>query len=103
MKLIEQNPTISTMIDLFGGEILGVTVTIPAGREVSVCKSDDPARAWKPYVLQREVCGWQVGKTMSGAVVVEEKGWLILTRAAGTKIQKGGSKGQTNGGTGGIE
>ena len=51
-----------------------------AGTKVSVCRADDPDRAWKAHTIQRDVEVTDKKTGSSGAAVLECEGWLILTR-----------------------
>lgn len=59
-------------------------IRLPAGLLVSVAKVSDPCRSWKPHRLRRDVDAVEYRTEdvfgSSGALIVRENDWLILTR-----------------------
>jgi hypothetical protein len=74
---------LQNLIDLFGGTIIATSppqaFKIAPGTLVSVCKSSDSDRQWKPHTTKIEAVGVRIGGS-SGAIVLRVGDWLVLTR-----------------------
>jgi hypothetical protein len=62
----------------------GPEYIVPAGLECSICRVDDLSRPWRAYVTKKRTFMRRTGGT-SGAIVLQFKDWLLLTREGKVK------------------
>lgn len=65
---------------------------LPAGLAVSVCRVEDDDRQWRKHTLRRDVFFRQPEQGSSGAIVIREDGWFILSRWEHVQATRAGSQ-----------